>query len=437
MSFSSSTLLHSDHSLWKASTDPTAFVSYAAPRESVSTDVLIIGAGYCGLSAAIALRDAGLNVIVVDAAQPGAGGSGRNGGQIWPGLKMTAEQLDRHFGSGVGERAARLSTRAPQAVYSLIDRFGIECEDFRGGVVRAAHSEKTFQDMQEQAPSWQAVGDSIEVLDREGVATLTGSLRYCGGLLHRTGGSLHPLKFAVGLAKAAVGVGVTIFGNSMVAGLESTADGWVASFGTGANTPVLRAKRVFLATDAYTTRLIPALGASYIPLFSYQAATRRLTDAEWAQVCPGGHAVSDSQRLLRYFRRGPGQRLIMGGRGPFTDTPALHQAKRLVRYMGQVFPFLADVEIEYCWGGRVAMTTDHIPRLTSPAPNLTAAIGYNGFGVALSTLFGSLIGRALATGDLRGIDYPETRLTPIPLHRFHHLPVRVLIAMYAALELLS
>jgi sarcosine oxidase len=422
-------------SVWQATAGehPT----HAALAQTRQVDVAVIGAGYCGLSAAIALRQAGAEVAVVDIGQPGTGGSGRNGGQVWPGLKMLPEQMQRRFGAEAGAKMARLCSRAADVLFEQVERLGIACDAQRGGVIRAAHSQAALDAMLREAGQWRAAGDEIEALDRSAALALTGSPRYVGGLLHRRGGSVHPLKYALGLAAAAQRAGAAVHGASKVTRLSPLNGSWLLEFAELPGQPQLRARQVLIATDAYTGALLPGLERSLIPLFSFQIATRPLSDAQWAGICPGGQAVSDSQRLLRYFRRGPQQRLLMGGRAPFKEQPQIADAARLRAYVREVYPSLAGVEIDYCWGGRVGMTTDHIPRLMQPAPGVLAAVGYNGFGVAMSTLFGQLAAGLLQRGAAAQPDYPLTPLRPIPLHAAHMLPVRALIAAYTLMETMS
>ena len=439
MKLNEQSLMPPQASLWKASAGDTPH--YPPPVDAQGVDVLVVGAGYCGLSAAIALRDAGATVAVVDAGQPGNGGSGRNGGQVWPGLKMLPADMRRRFGQEAGERMARLTARSADSVFDLVQRFGIACEAQRSGVIRAAHSAAALQSMTREAEQWRAAGDEIELLDQAAVQRAVGSPRYLGGLWHKRGGAVHPLRYATGLAEAARRQGALVFGDALVTGMHREGRRWVLHFERTPGRPQLQAEQVLIATDAYTPDgLLPGLAQSLIPLFSFQVATRPLADSEWAGVCPGEQPVSDSQRLLRYFRRGPGQRLLMGGRAPFKEQPSLADAPRLRAYVREVFPALAGVELEYCWGGRVGMTTDHIPRLTRPAQGVVAALGYNGFGVAMATLLGQQAAglmRRESSPQAPTSAFPPTVLKPIPMHALHMLPVRALIALYTLQETLS
>jgi glycine/D-amino acid oxidase-like deaminating enzyme len=439
MKLNEQSLMPPQASLWQASAGNTR--DYPPPVDVPTVDVAVIGAGYCGLSAAIALRDAGASVAVVDAGQPGNGGSGRNGGQVWPGLKMLPAAMRRRFGDEAGERMARLTARSADSVFDLVERFGIDCDAQRAGVIRAAHSVSALQAMAREAEQWSAAGDEIELLDAAGLQRAVGSPRYVGGLWHKRGGAVHPLRYAAGLAEAAQRQGAHIHGDALVTGMRREGPRWTLHFERTPGRPQIQADQVLIATDAYTPDgLLPGLAQSLIPLFSFQVATRPLSDSEWAGVCPGGQPVSDSQRLLRYFRRGPGQRLLMGGRAPFKEQPQLADAPRLRAYLREVFPALAGIELDYCWGGRVGMTTDHIPRLTQPAPGVVAALGYNGFGVAMATLMGQQAAglmRREAPADALRCSYPLTALAPIPMHELHLLPVRALIALYTLQETLS
>lgn len=420
-------------SVWQATAGEAP--EYPALAASRRVDVAVIGAGYCGLVAALELRDAGVDVAVVDVGQPGNGGSGRNGGQVWPGLKMLPAQMQQRFGTQAAAAMAGFAARAADAVFERVTRLGLDCEAQPGGVIRAAHSRAALQGMLREAEPWQAAGDDIEPLDAARAQALIGSPRYVGGLLHRRGGAVHPLRYARELARVAAARGAAVHGASRVTRLQRDGGAWTLAFDDLPGKPALRAERVLIATDAYTGDLLPGLSRSLIPLFSFQIATRPLPTPVWAEVCPGGLPVSDSQKLLRYFRRGPGQRLLMGGRAPFKEQPQIADAARLRAYVREVFPQLGDVDVEFCWGGRVGMTTDHIPRLTRPAPGVLAALGFNGFGVGLATAFGGMAGALLARETPP--DYPVTPLQTVPLHAAHQLPVRALIAAYTLMETLS
>lgn len=245
------------------------------------------------------------------------------------------------------------------------------------------------------------------------------------GYLHLTGGTLHPLKFALGLAGKCVAIGVKLYGDTEAVSIRREGKSWQIGTSEGAIT----ADRLLVATNAYTNLAFGKLKRSIIPLFSYQVSTAPLDSEQLAGILPQGHGVSDSRRLLRYFRKGPGDRLIIGGRGAFTDTPQMEQSGRLRRYLRGLYPVLRDVDFDHCWGGRVAMTPSHIPHLLRLGPGAFSLLGFNGFGVALSTHLGSHLGEKMLS-DERGLKLPITNDASIALHRFHPIPVRALIGSY-------
>ena len=180
----------------------------------------------------------------------------------------------------------------------------------------------------------------------------------------------------------------------------------------------VEADEVVLATNGYTDGLWPKLKATIIPARSCQIATAPLPAQVLANILPGGEAVSDSRRIGVYFRRGPGGRLVIGGRGPFREPRAPQDYLWLRKALARLYPAAAKAPIEHYWSGRVAMTPDHLPHIHQPAPGLIAALGYNGRGVAMSTALGLAIGAHLADRS-QPLPLRASRIDPLPIHGLH------------------
>lgn len=385
-------------------------------------DVAVVGAGYTGLSAALHLAERGADVAVLDAAEPGWGGSGRNGGQVIPGLKDDPDELERKFGPETGRRMWQLSGGAADFVFELIARHKISCHAQQSGWISAAPNAAAIETLRARAAQWQRRGAPVEMLDRRDVAELTGTTCYAGGMLDRRAGALQPLLYARGLARAAREAGASIHGRSPAINIEAQAGTWrvVTPKGT------ITASTVILATNAYTDDLWPGLRRTVLPVQSYQVATRPLPEDVRRRVLPGGHAVSDLRRILFYFRLDPEGRLLMGGRGPLNDAgdPALFA--RLEATAVRFFPQIGRPEWEHRWSGRVALTADHLPHLHEPRPGVLIGLGYNGRGVAMATVMGKLLAdRALGASPAE-LGWPVTPIAPIPLHAWR-LPVMALV----------
>ena len=282
----------------------------------------MVGAGYTGLSAALHLAERGADVVVLDAAEPGWGGSGRNGGQVIPGLKDDPDELERKFGAETGRRMWQISGGAADFVFELIARHKIACHARQCGWISAAPTSAAVETLTARTEQWQRRGAPVELLDRQRVAELTGTTAYVGGMLDRRAGALHPLLYARGLARAASRGG---------RGHPRTLAGRPASSRRPARGAwrrrTERRRPAWSSSPPTPTRgdLWPGLEQTVLPVQSYQVATRPLPEDLRRLVLPGGQAVSDLRRILFYFRLDPDGRLLMGGRGPLHDAgdPAL------------------------------------------------------------------------------------------------------------------
>jgi glycine/D-amino acid oxidase-like deaminating enzyme len=388
-------------------------------------DVVVVGAGFTGLSAALHLAERGADVVVLDSAEPGWGGSGRNGGQVIPGLKDDPDDLERKFGPETGRRMWEISGGAADFVFELIARHKISCEAQQCGWISAAPTASAVAVLRARVDQWQRRGAPVELLDRQRVAELTGTTLYVGGLLDRRAGVVQPLDYVRGLARAAREAGAAIHGRSPVTGIESRGGAWRAATPAGSVT----AKTLILATNAYTDDLWPGLRRTVIPVQSYQVATRPLPEDIRRRVLPGGQAVSDLRRILYYFRLDPEGRLLMGGRGPLNDTgdPALFA--RLEAVAARFFPQIGAPRWEHRWSGRVAITTDHLPHLHEPRPGVLIGLGYNGRGVAMATRMGKLLADRALGASVPDLGWPVTPIAPIPLHAWR-LPVMSLVVRW-------
>ena len=396
---------------------PSLWAATAAPALALPTlegdaifEVVIVGGGYTGLSAALHLAERGMRVAVLESNEPGWGASGVNGGQVNPGLKLTRASLRRRFAADVADRMYNAAAGAPQFLFELVRRTNIECAAAQTGTYRLAHSAAAMRTLQAAADTLAAEGTPVRMLDRPAIAAEIGAKDYVGGFLDPRGGNLHPLNYARGLARVAIAKGAKIFAGSQVVALEQMQDGWCARTRRGS----IRAESVIIGTNGYTDNLWPGLMQSLLPVQSFQIATAPLRDADAQTFLPGRQAVYDSRRLVLYFRRSPDDRLVLGGRASFSIAKRSADYEVLQRVLARLFPTLAAMPIEYRWAGRVAITRDFLPHLHEPAPNLFAAVGYNGRGVAMATRMGHVLADLACGRD--EIPYPITPIRRIPLH---------------------
>ena len=409
-------------SLWLA----TALHAPATTRleERGGADFAIVGAGYTGLACALALAEGGRSVIVLEAHEIGHGASGRNGGQVIPGLKHDPDDLVARYGREHGEALVRLAGGAADRVFALIAKHGIECSARQCGWIQPVHSAAAARTVVSRCRQWASRHAPVELLAGQRLAALLGTEHYRAGWLDRRGGVLHPLAYARGLARAALKVGVRIHTGTPVNEIVHHGDEWAAVTPRGE----ARARRLVLATDAYSGPLWPELVTNQVVVTSVQTATEPLSDAIRATILPGGTAASDTRKLVYYFRLDGDGRFIMGGRGSATDRVSHGVYAALRRVATRMYPALTGVPWPYRWYGRVGITRDWLPHLAELAPGVWTVLGYCGRGVAMATTMGLVLGDMLNGGHR--LAYPAAALKPIPLHALRGPALQAGIAYY-------
>jgi glycine/D-amino acid oxidase-like deaminating enzyme len=408
-------------SLWGATATPA--ITLPELKGSARAQVVIIGGGYTGLSAALHLCESGIDAVVLDAAELGEGASGLNGGQVIPGVKHDPDTLEHMFGAALGAQLVETVACGPDLVFGLIQKYQIDCEATRTGWIQPATSESALTAISSRVEQWRRRGAPVELLGRREVSRLIGSERYCGGWLDRRGGTVQPRSYLFGLAHAVERLGGRIFTRSAVIKLESVDGQWRVQTHRGQVT----AATAVLATNAYTDGLVDALRRSVVAVPSFQVATAPLPAALRSSILPERQGVSDTWHLLRYFRLSADGRLVMGSRGLFGSTPVATAARHHYRAVQEIFPQLQGLRYEYHWGGLVAMTRDHLPHLHELAPGLLAGLGYNGRGVAMATVMGRLLARRILGVSPDELGFPAAPVRPIPLHRFSQIGVRLAV----------
>lgn len=385
----------------------------------IRADVAVVGGGFTGLSTALHLAEQGAQVVLLEAEEPGWGASGRNGGQVNPGLKHDPDTVERDFGHDLGRRMNALAGAAPQYLFDLIQRHGISCEARRNGTLRAATAPKhaaavrvTVEQLrQRQAP--------VELLSGKELADMTGTDRYQVALFDPRGGDLNPLSYARGLARAAIEAGAAVHGRTRAMTLRRQGELWQVTTPSGTVT----APQVVLATNGYTDDLWPALRRSVVPVFGAIAATAPLPDSVARAVMPSRAVLYESGAITVYYRVDGGGRLLIGGRGPQTEISSTAPLAHLLNYAHKLWPALKDVTWTHAWGGRLAMTQDSYSHWHEPAKGVMACLAYNGRGVAMATTMGALVAKRILD-PAAPCDMPITDLKPIPLHGLWPLAVR-------------
>ncbi len=387
-----------------------------------SADVVVVGGGFTGLSTALHLAERGAAVVVLEAAQVGWGASGRNGGQVNPGLKHDPDVVERDFGEDLGRRMNALAGGAPAFVFDLIERLQIPCEARRNGTLRAAIRAKHAARVDTTAGQWQRRGAPVELLEGNALERATGTDRYRAAMFDRRGGDLNPLSYARGLARAAVRAGARVHGETRAVRLQKAGSGWQVATGSGTVT----AAQVVLATNGYTDDLWPPLRRTLVPLFGALAATAPLPEALAGAIMPGRAVLYESGTITVYYRVDAGRRLLIGGRGPMREITALTSIPHLLKYAQTLWPGLQGAHWTHAWGGRLAMTRDQYPHIHEPAPGVLVCLGYNGRGVAMATRMGAELAKRILD-PAGGFDMPITTMRTIALHSLWPLAVRAAI----------
>lgn len=405
-----------------------------AKASAGSVDLLVIGGGFCGLTGALHAARQGLGVRLVDAGRIGEGASGLNGGQVIPGLKYDPDWLLQHFGEKRGAAVVDFVSRTADAVFDLIERENLDVPRSRSGWIQACHTEKALAAATTRYKQWRAYSDQVGMLDARGIQSAIGADNYLGGFHDRRAGVINPLALTLELARLARENGVEIRENSRCVSLSRRDGVWIARLADGSE---IRANKVLLATNAYSDGLIPGLAATLVPLHSLQIATAPIPDEDLRPILPAGQAVSDSRRILVYYRRAAGNRLILGGRGPMRLPRGPEDWAHLERALVRLFPSLRGMAIKKRWFGRVAVTLDHLPHVHEPEPGLVTMVGCQGRGVGLMTASGPRLVDYLLTGDPERLPLPLTPIAPIPFHRFRQVGVGATIAWYRMLDALE
>ncbi len=398
-------------SLWASTATPP--VSYPPLSGHVTADCVIVGGGFTGLSTALHLAERGVRTVLLEANEPGWGASGRNGGQVIPGLKLDPSEMRAKYGNDLGRRLTRTVGGTADLVFDLIKRHAIDCEANRGGWIQGAPGPKGMAEARNRAEEWSAEGADVAILEADEVRARVGGGDYVGAYLHRGGGTINPLSYARGLARAAAAAGAQIHGDSQAMGLERTGQRWKVSTSGGGS---VTAPHAVLCTNGYTDKLWPGLSETVIPVLSSVVATEPLSDNLRSVILPGREGVSETRRVLNWFSIDGKGRLVFGGRANQQETDDPQAFSPVLARLKSMMPILGEPRIQFRWAGYVAITTDHVPHLNELAPNLYAGLGYNGRGVAMSTMMGKLLAERVAGARAEDIPFPTTSIERIPFH---------------------
>jgi len=392
-------------------------------------DVVIVGGGFTGLSAATHLAKAGTNVVLVEAHRFGDGASGRNGGHLGTGQRAWAEELEAEYGFSRAKALFDLAEEAKAHLLEFAQANAIDI-DYRPGQMSVAHKPRYVDAYRKHAElmAGRFGYPHIAFMDRQEAAERLGSQAFFGGVRDTGTGHIHPLKLVVGTARVAAGAGAHLFENTPVTGISSS--GGKVRMATPRGT--VTADKCLIAVNAYGGTLEPMSAAHVMPIGSFIGATVPL--GADSPVLPGWEAVDDSRFVVRYFRKAPDGRLLFGGREIYAvnDPKDIHIHIR--RQIAEIYPQLKDVEITHGWGGYVGITMPRKPFVREVMPNVISAGGYSGHGVMLSNFVGKLYAETVSGNRDRLKLIEDLKIPPFPGGRRLRAPLLFLALNWYALR---
>jgi gamma-glutamylputrescine oxidase len=382
---------------------------YTPLKGGTDADVCIIGAGYTGLSSAIHLAERGYKVVVLEANRVGWGASGRNGGHVGTGQRADQSSLEKWVGRETAGSLWQLGLDAVDLVCELVETHHIDCELGVGNLHMAAKASHALDLEHEVNQLTRDYGyTKASYLNREELAELTSASGMHGGMLDMGARHLHPLKYAHGLARVASSLGVTIYEQSPAVKWRDNAQVRVDT-----QQGSVTAKALVLACNGYLGKLAPTIAGNIMPINNFVIATEPLSPEQQRAVTRDNHSLSDSLFVINYWKLSGDGRLLFGGGENYTSRFP-KDIKGFVRpYMLNIYPELADVKIDYGWGGTLGITMNRMPDFGRIGSRVFYAQGFSGHGVPTATMAGKLLAAAI-DGDSEKFNL----MALVPTHRF-------------------
>jgi len=382
-----------------------------------SIDVAVVGAGFCGLSAARTLAKRGVNVAVLEAETFGWGASSRNGGMVLTGMKLPVPTLIKRYGREAVRKMYAASLDTINCVEQIVREESIDCNFSRCGHLEVACKKAHFDGYKESAALVKReFNHELRIIPKNELRGEIGSDIYFGGMVDETSAGLNPARYVAGLAHAAQRAGACLYDHTRVTSVELEKNNNARKLRVQTSKGAITAREVILASGAYTTDATPALREKIIPIGSYIIATEVLPADLARELSPRNRMIYDSKHFLYYYRLTPDNRMLFGGRAAFfpeTENTVRQSAKILRRGMISVYPQLRDAKIEFVWGGTLDFTLDVMPH-AGRIDGMYFAAGFAGHGVAAATWFGMKLA-GLICGDPNDIPFDGIPFRGAPL----------------------
>jgi glycine/D-amino acid oxidase-like deaminating enzyme len=399
---------------WATTVEPLAVTAAADLPDSV--DVAVVGAGFCGLSAACTLAKRGVSVAVLEAETFGWGASSRNGGMVLTGMKLPAPMLIKRYGNDVVRKMYAASLETIDCVEQIVREEKIDCDFSRCGHLEVACKQAHFDGYEETAAlTRREFNHELRIIPKKELRAEIGSAIYFGGMVDETSAGLNPARYVAGLAHAAQRAGACLFDHTRVTSVESEIKNSKRKFRVKTSRGTISAREVILASGAYTTEATPALRKKIIPIGSYIIATEVLPTELARELSPRNRMIYDSKHFLYYYRLTPDNRMLFGGRAAFfpeTENTVRQSAEILRRGMISVYPQLRDTKVEFVWGGTLDFTLDVMPH-AGKIDGMYFAAGFAGHGVAAATWFGAKLAGVIC-GDPNDIPFDGIKFPAAP-----------------------
>lgn len=383
--------------LWPASCAET--IDAPPLSRDLRVDLAVIGGGFTGCAAALEGARRGASVCLLEAGEIGFGGSGRNVGLVNAGLWLPPDQIVAEIGETEGDRLISILAEGPQRVFSLIEEYAIQCEATRNGTLHCAHAHSGYRDLEDRFRQGVAHGAPLQLLDAEETRQRTGATGLHGAILDPRAGTVQPLSYCRGLARAARQAGAHIAQDTPATDIARENGQWVVRTARA----TVRARALVMATNAYHFGLERLYRPEFVTVSYSQFATAPMPDALRGDILAGGEGCWDTALVMSSFRIDQAGRLIFGGIGNLEGLGGKIHDGWAHRKLRKLFAQFDRPQFDFAWRGQIAMTRDHIPKILEFGPNAYACFGYSGRGIGPGTVFGTEVARALLGNDASGL----------------------------------